>query len=50
MYSYHGQEKNTKLTLAENPTFDIVSIEKTGGKLTSEMQAFRNNWLNSQIK
>lgn len=49
-YSYNGQQKSTKLTLAENPTLELVSIEKTGGKLTPEMQTFRDNWLNSQIK
>jgi predicted metalloprotease with PDZ domain len=49
-YTYNGQQKSTKLTLAENPTLEIVSIEKTGGKLTSEMQTFRDDWLNSQIK
>lgn len=49
-YNYNGIQKSTKLTLAENPTLEIVSIEKTGGELTSEMQTFRDNWLNSQIK
>lgn len=49
-YSYNGQQKSTKLTLAENPTLELVSTEKTGGKLTPEMQTFRDNWLNSQIK
>ncbi|RZJ80312.1 MAG: M61 family peptidase [Flavobacterium sp.] len=50
IYTYHGQEKKTQLTLAENPALEIVSIEKTGGILTSAMQTFRDNWLNSQIK
>lgn len=49
-YSYNGQQKSTKITLAENPTLELVSIEKTGGKLTPEMQTFRDNWLNSQLK
>ena len=49
-YSYNGLEKSTKLTLAENPALEIVSIEKTGGTLTPAMQSFRDNWLNSQIK
>lgn len=49
-YSYHGQEKSTKLTLSENPVLEIVSIEKTGGTLTPEMKTFRDNWLNSQVK
>lgn len=49
-YSYHGEAKSTKLTFAENPAMEIVSIEKTGGSLTKEMQIFRDSWLNSQVK
>ncbi|WP_316738059.1 PDZ domain-containing protein [Pedobacter aquatilis] len=49
-YSYHGVDKTTKLTFTENPILEIVSIEKTGGGLTKEMQSFRDNWLNSQVK
>lgn len=48
--SYHGEEKTTQLKFSENPTLEVVSIEKAGGTLTSAMQTFRNNWLNSQIK
>ena len=49
-YSYRGEAKSTKLTFAENPTLEVVSIEKTGASLTKEMQNFRDNWLNSQVK
>lgn len=49
-YSYRGEGKSTKLTLSENPALEVVSIEKTGGSLTKEMQNFRDNWLNSQVK
>jgi len=49
-YSYHGIVKSTKLTFTENPIFEILSIEKTGGTLTKDMQSFRDNWLNSQVK
>ncbi|MCZ4243297.1 M61 family metallopeptidase [Pedobacter punctiformis] len=49
-YSYRGAQKTTRLTFAEDPALEIVSIEKTGGVLTPEMQKFRDNWLNSQIK
>lgn len=49
-YQYRGENKSTKLTFAENPAMEIVSIEKTGGTLTPAMQTFRDNWLNSQIK
>jgi S1-C subfamily serine protease len=49
-YIYHGEEKTTKLTFAENPALEIVSIEKTGGSLTPAMQNFRDSWLKSQVK
>lgn len=49
-YQYRGENKSTKLTFAENPVLEIVSIEKTGGTLTPAMQTFRDNWLNSQVK
>ncbi|MFD0940170.1 M61 family metallopeptidase [Pedobacter boryungensis] len=49
-YNYRGEDKTTKLTFAENPALELVSIEKTGGVLTPAMQTFRDNWLNSQVK
>ena len=49
-YLYRGEQKTTKLTFAENPMLEIVSIEKAGGTLTPAMQTFRDNWLNSQVK
>lgn len=48
-YQYRGENITTKLTFAENPALEIVSIEKTGGTLTPAMQNFRDNWLNSQV-
>lgn len=49
-YNYRGEDKTTKLTFGENPALEVVSIEKTGGNLTPAMQAFRDSWLNSQVK
>lgn len=49
-YSYYGEEKKNTLTFSENPALELVPIEKTGGVLTSAMQTFRDNWLNTQIK
>lgn len=49
-YTHRGEPKSTKLTFTENPTLEVVSIEKTGGTLTPAMQTFRDNWLNSQAK
>ena len=50
IYSHRGIEKTTILTLVEDPFFEVVSMEQTGGILTSEMQTFRMNWLDSQVK
>ncbi|MFD2584885.1 M61 family metallopeptidase [Pedobacter vanadiisoli] len=49
-YLYRGVEKSTKLTLAENPALELISIEKTGGTLTAAMQNFRTSWLGTQVK
>ncbi|MCY1502409.1 PDZ domain protein [compost metagenome] len=49
-YSYYGEVKNTLLTFSENPALELIAIEKTGGKLTPEMQAFRTAWLGSKVK
>ena len=49
-YSFRGQAKTTQLTFSENPSLEIVSIDKAGGVLTSAMQTFRNDWLNTQVK
>ncbi|KLT65069.1 M61 family metallopeptidase [Pedobacter sp. BMA] len=49
-YLYRGESKSTRLTFAEDPGLEIVTIEKTGGTVTPAMQSFRDNWLNSQIK
>lgn len=49
-YSYYGEEKKTTLTFTENPTLEVIAIEKTGGSLTPAMQTFRDKWLSTQIK
>ncbi|MCX2432262.1 M61 family metallopeptidase [Pedobacter sp. GR22-10] len=49
-YLYRGEEKTTRLIFTENPTLEIITIEKTGGTLTPALQKFRDNWLNSQVK
>ena len=49
-YSYYGDEKRTMLTFSENPLLEVVPIEKIGGILTPAMQAFRDNWLTTQLK
>jgi predicted metalloprotease with PDZ domain len=40
-----GETVDTKLTLEEDPRIEIVAIESTGTKLTTEQQQFRTRWL-----
>ncbi|RZK86674.1 MAG: M61 family peptidase, partial [Pedobacter sp.] len=46
-YAYRGEAKTTRLTFTENPALEIVSVEKTGGSLTREMESFRDKWLSN---
>jgi predicted metalloprotease with PDZ domain len=36
------------ITLEEDPTVEIVLVEKSGGTLTDDQRRFRESWLNSQ--
>jgi predicted metalloprotease with PDZ domain len=45
-----GVTHTSAVTLAENPHLDIVAVEATGGSLTPAQHAFRDRWLNSQVK
>ncbi|RZK50698.1 MAG: M61 family peptidase [Pedobacter sp.] len=49
-YTYFGIPKTTLLTLVENPDLEIMSFEKLGKTVTSEMLDFRTKWLSSTIK
>lgn len=40
-----GEEVSVEATLGEDPRFDIVTVESTGGTPTKEQQAFRKAWL-----
>lgn len=47
----HRKELNTaKVKLQENNAFEVVLMEKTDQKLTTEMTKFRASWLDSQVK
>ncbi len=37
------------LTLTKDPELELVTVESTGGRLTSEQQAFRSAWLGSHV-
>lgn len=43
-----GETKQTSITFIENPTWEIIPIEKTNNKLTKAQQTFRDNWLGSK--
>jgi len=45
-----GVSRTATVTLAENPHLEIVAAEAAGGSLTPAQRAFRERWLNSQIK
>jgi predicted metalloprotease with PDZ domain len=45
-----GVTRTANVTLAENPHLDIVAVEAAGGSLTPPQRAFRERWLNSQVR
>ena len=42
-----GETVNTTIVLEEDPTVEVVPIEKSGGTLTDEQRRFRDSWLGS---
>ena len=49
-FSRHGAVSKTVLTLGEDPTLEVVTVEGTGGTLTPDQKAFRDAWLASRTK
>ena len=47
-FTRHGAAHTTTLTLAEDPTVEVVTLESTGGALSADQQAMRNGWLASR--
>ena len=45
----NGAGGTTTITLAENPSIELVAIERTGRTLTAEQKRFRDAWLGSRI-
>jgi predicted metalloprotease with PDZ domain len=41
-----GTEKQTSVTLREDPGMDLFPVERLGGALTPSQKAFRQRWLN----
>ncbi|MGV3540665.1 MAG: M61 family metallopeptidase [Rufibacter sp.] len=46
----NGQEKKVTLTLAQDPKLELVPLEKAGQKVSKEVKARRDAWLQSQAK
>jgi predicted metalloprotease with PDZ domain len=44
----NGAGGTTTVTLAENPSMEVIEIERTGGTLTADQKRFRNAWLGSK--
>ncbi len=49
-YKHRTETKTAMLTLGENPSYSIQTYEQAGLNLTSEMKAFRDNWLGTKVK
>ncbi len=45
-----GAEIEAKATLAEDPTVEIVPVERDGATLSAAQQQFRKDWLGSKVK
>jgi len=45
-----GQVVNTTIALEEDPSVEVVLIEKSGGSLTDDQRRFRDSWLGSLQK
>jgi len=45
-----GETVNTTIALEEDPSVEVVLIEKSGGSLTDDQRRFRNSWLGSLQK
>ncbi len=49
-YRSRGERQTTSMTLAENPRLEVVTYESAGRTLTSEMRAFRDDWLRNRAQ
>jgi predicted metalloprotease with PDZ domain len=45
-----GEQVDAKVTLVEDPALEVVTLESTGGRLSSTQQAFRDAWLSSRVR
>lgn len=48
VYESLGEEYTERLTLAENPTLELIPYEEADREVTDKMQEFRERWLGSK--
>ena len=49
-FTRHGAEFRGVITLAEDPTLEVVGVESTGAALTADQKAFRDGWMGTKRK
>jgi predicted metalloprotease with PDZ domain len=49
-FTRRGAAFQRAITLVEDPTLEVVSLESTGGTLSSDQRAFRDAWLGAKKK
>jgi len=49
-YSSLGRQYNGKITLAQNPAWEVLTYEQAGKDLTDQMKTFRQKWLGSKAR
>jgi predicted metalloprotease with PDZ domain len=47
-FTRHGAPRRTTMTLVEDPNVEVVTLESTGGTLSSDQKRMRDAWLASQ--
>lgn len=47
-FEQRGQTRTATITLAEDPTLEVVTFEKAGRPVSDEVRAFRDAWLGSR--
>lgn len=49
-YSSLGEEYESTITLAQDPSLEVIAFEQAGKELTDKMKNFRQDWLGSKAK
>ena len=49
-FTRHGSTVKATVTVEEDPTVEVVTLESTGGTLSADQKAMRDGWLRSKRK